>query len=48
MKKQLRDTKTIEVSKRDHYLFSVLCLEEDKTQAELFNKMLEEYRHNGK
>jgi hypothetical protein len=48
MKKQVRTTKPIEISPKDHYLFSVLCLDKDMTQQEMFKEILEEYRHNGK
>ena len=48
MKKQSKPTKTIEVGKAEHKLFSILCIEKDLTQAELFNEILQEYRHNGK
>ena len=44
MKKQTRTTKTIEVNVKDHYLFSVMCLQEDLTQADMFNKILEDFR----
>ena len=49
MKKQSRSFKTIKVFKEDWSLFMSLAREEDDaTQYELFNKILEEYRVNGK
>jgi hypothetical protein len=46
-KKQSRSTKTIEVGKAEHKLFSIMCIQKDLTQAELFKEILEDFRLNG-
>ena len=46
MKKQIRTTKTIEVFPEDHKDFSMVCIEKDLTQAQLFEQVWEDWRAN--